>query len=202
MSFIRRIYHSLFPVKIKGRNNIIKWKQKCSNVRIDINGNNNEVIIKKAATLSNLHIVMRGDNNKLIIGSNCRIYGPCHILIENGAEVNIGKDTGLRGVKILANTAPITIGSNCMTSYNVLLRNHDSHTIFSSITGEIINRPRAISIGDHVWLAENVTVLKGAKIGNNSVIGFGSIVTREIPNNSIAAGAPANLIKGNIEWEK
>lgn len=202
MRIIRQLYHRLFPVHVRGHNNKIQWKQKNRNVRIDVNGNNNTVIIEKAATLSNLHISIQGDNNRLIIGKNCRIYGPCNFRIENGAEVNIGENTGLRGVTLLANTAPITIGANCMTSYEVIIRNHDSHTIFSIDNRNVLNTPRAINIGDNVWLAQRVTILKGATIGANSVIGFGSIVTNDISNNSIAVGSPAIVVKQGINWEK
>ena len=202
IQFIRQFYHSIFPVKVHGRNNVVKWKQKSRNVRIDINGNNNTLIIEKAATLTNLRISIDGDNNTLIIGRNCRIYGPCYIGIENGANVTIGESTGLRGVTILAKGAPITIGANCMTSYEVIIRNHDSHSIRSVDSDEILNEPKGIIIRDNVWIAQRVTILKGTTVGSNSVIGFGSIVTKDIVNNSIATGIPAKVVKLGIKWEK
>lgn len=202
MKLIRQLYHKVFPVRVQGKNNVIKWKQKSRNIRIDINGDNNTVIIEKAATLSNLHISIQGDNNKIFIGKNCRIYGPCYFYIRNGANVTIGENTGLRGVSLLADSAPINIGANCMTSYEIIIRNNDSHIIVDRENNKLLNAPLPIVIGDKVWLAQRVTILKGATIGSDSIIGFGSIVTKDIPNNSIAVGIPAKVVKSGIKWEK
>lgn len=52
-----------------------------------------------------------------------------------------------------------------------------------------------IHIGDDVWLGANVTILPGVRIGNNVVIGAGAVVTRDIPDDSLAVGVPARVIK-------
>jgi acetyltransferase-like isoleucine patch superfamily enzyme len=64
------------------------------------------------------------------------------------------------------------------------------------------NFPSApIVIGDHVWIGANATVLKGVTIGNNVIIAAGAVVTKDIPENCIAAGVPAKVIRSNIKWE-
>lgn len=52
-----------------------------------------------------------------------------------------------------------------------------------------------ISVGNNCWLASNVTVCAGVKIGNNCVIGAGAVVTHDIPDNSLAVGVPAKVIR-------
>ncbi len=52
-----------------------------------------------------------------------------------------------------------------------------------------------VTIGNNVWLGSRVTVLRGVTIGTNSVVGAGSVVTRSIPANSIAVGAPAKVVR-------
>ena len=52
-----------------------------------------------------------------------------------------------------------------------------------------------VVIGDDVWIGGNVTVLPGVHIGNNVVIGAGSVVTRDIPGNSLALGVPARVVR-------
>ena len=52
-----------------------------------------------------------------------------------------------------------------------------------------------ISIGSHVWIGANVTVLPGITIGNGAVIGAGSVVTRDVPENVIAAGNPCRVLR-------
>lgn len=53
-----------------------------------------------------------------------------------------------------------------------------------------------IIIGDNVFLGENATVLRNVRIGNNCIIGAGAVVTKDIPDNSVAAGVPAKVIMG------
>lgn len=54
---------------------------------------------------------------------------------------------------------------------------------------------RPISVGNNVWIGDNVTVLPGITIGNNVTIGAGSVVTRDIPDNTLAVGNPCRVIK-------
>ncbi|EEW11823.1 acetyltranferase, putative [Vibrio mimicus VM573] len=74
----------------------------------------------------------------------------------------------------------------------------DGHDILYN--GERINLARDITIGAHVWLADNVTILKGVDIGSGSIIGINATVTKSIDQSCIAAGNPARKIKDNISW--
>lgn len=61
----------------------------------------------------------------------------------------------------------------------------------------------SIHIGDDVWIGGNVTILPGVNIGNNVVIGAGAVVTKDIPDNSLAIGVPAKVVReieNDIEW--
>jgi acetyltransferase-like isoleucine patch superfamily enzyme len=61
-----------------------------------------------------------------------------------------------------------------------------------------INYARDINIGKHVWIGAYVNILKGVTIGDNSIIGIRSIVTKNIPQNCIALGVPAKVIRENV----
>lgn len=197
----QKLYRFFFPFHISGVNNQLDIPSKRSNVKITIHGNNNTVDIAPAKNLENLNILILGDNNHLSIGENARIYGPCSIRVEDGAKVLIGHDTGLRGVKILARESSISIGNDCMTSYGVTIRNHDSHNVLDA-NRTICNPPKDIIIEDHVWIGENVTILKGTKIKPNSIAAFGAILTKQYPPNCIIAGNPGVVVKENITWSK
>lgn len=86
--------------------------------------------------------------------------------------------------------APIYIGRGTMFSFNntILTSTHDCHDIN-------IIKAYPVVIGENVWITSNVTILPGVHIGDNSIIGAGSVVTRDIPANVFAAGNPARVIK-------
>lgn len=199
---IRTVYRFFHPYKIKGINNMLDIRQRGKNIRVSVIGNNNTVKIEKAQTLSNLNIFLSGDNNTLIIKRGARIYGPCNIIVEGGGSVKIGENTGLRGVQILSRGAGITMGAECMTSYGVIIRNHDSHHVIEAESGDITNAPKDIVIGNHVWFAQNAVVLKGTNIGCDSILGFGAVVTKDVPCGCVVAGNPAKIVKQGVTWDK
>ena len=123
----------------------------------------------------------------------------------SNTNININKDFSIESGTFDTHGEPntkISIGKDCQFGCNIELDTADGHTIYST-DGEILNTPKDITIGDHVWLCKNVSVLKGAKIPNNSVIAKGSIVTKQFEKeNVILAGTPAKIIKTNINWSR
>jgi acetyltransferase-like isoleucine patch superfamily enzyme len=87
----------------------------------------------------------------------------------------------------------IRIGNNCMFAANVIISDSDWHGIYNRIRPFRCTKP--VTIENNVWLGERVIVNKGVAIGENSVVGAGSVVTKNIPPNSVAAGNPARVIK-------
>jgi acetyltransferase-like isoleucine patch superfamily enzyme len=85
----------------------------------------------------------------------------------------------------------VTIGNNVMMApFSSIIDDHCHLVEPDSITYE-----KPIVIGDNVWLARNVIVMPGVTIGSGSIIGANSIVSRDIPPNSLAAGSPAKVIR-------
>ena len=77
----------------------------------------------------------------------------------------------------------------------------DVHKILDSRTSRRLNPPTDVRIGNRVWVSGGVSVLRGAVVGDDSVIGRGSIVTGRFRSNVVIAGAPARVIRRNIRWE-
>lgn len=170
------------------------------NQRIEINGTNNQVVIGTGTNFYNLQIVIHGNNNKLTIGKNCIICGFIE-MFANGNEITIGNGTLVsENVRLVAHGGKhIRIGERCQIADFTDIRTTDSHSILNA-EGERINPDDNIEIGDRVWLTREVVVLKGAIIGSDSVIGTRSIVTKQIPSNSLAIGIPAKVVRTNITW--
>ena len=96
------------------------------------------------------------------------------------------------GVRI-SSAQSIRIGDNCMFAANVIISDSDWHGIYNRIRPFRCTKP--VVIENNVWLGERVIVMKGVTIGENSVVGAGSVVTKNIPLNTVAAGNPARVIK-------
>lgn len=201
-SILRSIRERLQPVRTTGTNNRVTIDSKVgSGFRLMVNGNNNEVVIGKDCILSNTIVSISGDNNRLVIHDKARFYGPCQILLGKGGELIIGENAGIRGVEFNVEHGHMEIGKLCMFSYGITLRNHDSHRIVDPKSGVVLNPPKDVVLGQHVWVGQNATILKGCNIGADSVIGFGSIVTKSCPPGSVMTGVPARIVKENINWD-
>ncbi|MEG4941361.1 acyltransferase [Microcoleus sp. F4-D5] len=177
------------------------WSDKVGvNQRIDIKGTNNRVAIASGTKLYNLQIVIHGNDNVLSIGKNCDIDGFIE-MFGNGNEIAIGSRTQISSdVRLAAHGEKrIGIGERCVIADRTDIRTTDSHSILNA-EGDRINPDESIEIGDHVWLTREVMVLKGVTIGSDVVIGPRSIVTKNIPPNTLAIGIPARVARTNITW--
>ncbi|MGC9324415.1 MAG: acyltransferase [Desulfomonilia bacterium] len=92
------------------------------------------------------------------------------------------------GLRISAATE-ITIGDSCMMASSVYITDSDWHGIYDRL--DFIGKTAPVRIGNNVWIGDSAIVCKGVTVGDNSIIGAGSVVIRDIPPNTIAAGNPA-----------
>jgi len=199
---IKKIYRRLHPVVINGEGNHVTSHSKYGrNFLINISGNNNTVEIAEDCLLTNTLISISGNNNRVIIDKTARFMGPCKISMSGNSTLHIGENAGIRGVEFVLDNADISVGKLCMFSYNVIMRNTDSHKVIRLSDNAVVNEPKDILMGDHVWIGQNVTILKGVSVGDNAVIATGSVVTKDVPKNSIAAGVPSKVVKNEITWD-
>jgi acetyltransferase-like isoleucine patch superfamily enzyme len=141
------------------------------------------------------------EGGSMTIGNNCRfrsrstsnligINHRCLIAtLSPSARIVIGNDCGFSGTVVSAEKY-VKIGNNVLCGANSIIIDTDYH----SNDGRS-GRPKAITIEDNVWLGVNCLVMKGVHIGQNSVIGANSVVTKDIPANVIAAGNPCRVLR-------
>ena len=200
--FLRSIKRFIFPVSVVGKNNKINCICKTSkrlDFHLSVRGNNNIVRIAPTCQLYNTSLSIIGDNNVLILDNEIKIQkGSLNVF--NGGKLIIGHNTTFQKVNAFVTKEDVVIGADCLFSYGVLIRNYDGHKIIDITSGEICNPPGKIVLEDHVWVSQNVTILKDVEIGENTIVGVGAIVTRSLPPNSIAAGIPARVVKENRNW--
>ena len=105
-----------------------------------------------------------------------------------GAVLKIGNRCGFSGCSIVADKEVI-IGDHVMVGANTCIGDRDDHP------DRLGTSPQPVHIGNNVFIGMHCIVMKGVTIGDNSIIGAGSIVTKDIPVNCIAAGVPCKVIK-------
>lgn len=95
----------------------------------------------------------------------------------------------------------IQFGKDVLLGWDCTFIDGDGHDILDA-DGTKTNQSKAISIGNHVWIAAKVTGLKGCSIEDDSVVGYGSIITKSMNcKNCIVSGYPAKQIKESITWK-
>lgn len=108
-------------------------------------------------------------------------------------ELKIGKYCLITpGVRIMA-AESIEIGDACMFAHGAYISDADWHGIYDR--SEPVGKTKPIILKDNVWIGDSAIVCKGVTIGENSIIGAGAVVTKNIPANVVAAGNPAKVVK-------
>ena len=121
--------------------------------------------------------------------------------IEIGDYTYIGRNAHIVSVR------DVKIGSSVLIADKVYISDnlHDYQDIEVPIKSQAVVFKKSVCIGDHSWLGENVCVI-GASVGKHSIVGANSVVTSDIPDYSIAVGAPAKVIKQynhqTNQWER
>lgn len=152
--------------------------------------------------------VFRFPRAKLQVGDNCRInsnfwsnllglYQRTIIVAKGRAEITIGNHVGISGATIYAREK-ISIGDNTLVGANVKIVDNDFHPIDSEARLKHQNekvKSRPVEIGQNVFIGMNSIILKGTVLGNNCVVGAGSVVSGRFEDNCVIAGNPARVIK-------
>lgn len=187
-----------------GRKNLLAFgKGQYTGNSFAIGGGHNAIRIGEGCNVTNVKFEIFGSYNTIVIGNRVILRDALIHLGDDGNCLSIGDDTGIGvgfRVSILEGSS-VSIGNDCMFSGNVSLMNSDAHSIIDLKTNDRINKASDIFVGNHVWFGQDVTVLKGAKICDNTVIGNRSMVTKgEYEGNSVYVGSPARLLREGIQW--
>ncbi len=126
------------------------------------------------------------------VGRNCVLRGP--IRVQESFAIAVGDDVFMNSGCTLDAAAPITIGSRVEFGFGVTLIT-SGHQIGGHERRSGPTRPEPITIGDGAWLGAGVTVLPGVTIGAGTVVAAASVVTHDIPDDVLAAGTPARVIR-------
>lgn len=120
------------------------------------------------------------------------------VYVESGACLKIGDNVGMSSTRMWVHEG-VVIGDNVKIGACVLITDTDAHPMdyMARRTTNEGTKSAPIVIEDDVWIGAHTIILKGVTIGARSVIGAGSVVTRSIPADSVAAGNPCRVIKSS-----
>ncbi len=118
-----------------------------------------------------------------------------------GSHIEVGKNLFMNYNCMIIDVAKVTIGDNCMFAPNVAIYTA-GHPVHPVTRNSLYEYGVEVTIGDNVWIGGNSVVLPGVHIGSNTVIGAGSVVTKDIPDWVIAAGNPCKVIREITEEDR
>ena len=167
----------------------------------------NKVMYGKGLSLRGFPIIFKTKDSKIIIGDNCTInssfisnlvglYQRTIILARNNSNIIIGKNVGISGATLYARKS-IVIGDNTLIGGNTKILDNDFHPIDTEArinNDSSMIKSKEVLIGKNVFIGCNSLILKGTIIGDNCIVGAGSVVSGKFPNNVIIAGNPAKVI--------
>ncbi|PXW71720.1 maltose O-acetyltransferase [Alteromonas sp. I10] len=137
-------------------------------------------------------------------GNNLYIEPPFRT--DYGCHTSIGENFYANYDCIIIDVCPVNIGNNVFFGPRVCIYTA-THPIDATVRNSLIEYGKPVTIGNDVWIGGNTVVNPGVTIGSNVVIGSGSVVVKSIPDNVIAAGNPAKVIReisdsDKVYWEE
>lgn len=122
------------------------------------------------------------------------VYVQPNFNCDYGRNIHVGKDFIANYNVTILDIARVDIGDYCLIGPNTLISTV-GHPLSPRGRRAKLANSKPVRIGDDVWIGGNCTILPGVSVGNNVIIAAGSVVTKDVPDNSVVAGAPARVLR-------
>lgn len=204
---------------------ITYWKKDEHKLKFQVDGSDINLKIgslPESLGTGRIIIKMYATNSSVIIDDNCWVSQHLTIILGqkhpnfgliSDTHLFIGESCSFEGCSIVSfnSNCKISIGKRSMVSFGVTIYNTDSHPIYDSETGLILNKVKDLSIGSHCWIGANATILKNVTLPDNTIVGWGAVVTtsslkdgeNKIRNQNsgvILSGNPARIARSGVRW--
>ncbi len=113
------------------------------------------------------------------------------------STIDVGDGTSLAGNCVISAAMSVRLGRGVLLARNVFIsdHNHAYRDVTRPVLQQGVDKVAPVSIGDGAWLGQNVVVTAGVHIGRGAVVGANSIVKHDVPDYSLAVGAPARMVR-------
>lgn len=157
--------------------------------------------------LQRLNTVDRSDFDEIgriveeLLGKSEKAFINPPFYCDYGSHIEVGKNFFANYNCTIIDVAKVTIGNNCQFAPNVAIYTA-GHPVHPESRNSLYEYGVEVTVGDNVWIGGNTVVLPGVHIGSNSVIGAGSVVTKDIPEWVVAGGNPCKVIRKITEADR
>jgi maltose O-acetyltransferase len=138
---------------------------------------------------------------EVVFGEGVSLVGtvvPVELVTYSSGRIEIGNHTFINYGSSIAARASVKIGSHCHLGHYTFVMDNDQHDVVKHTE---LPPSHPVIIEDHVWIGSKAIILPGVRIGSRSVIGAGSVVTKDIPPRCVAAGNPARVLRHLTECD-
>jgi len=119
------------------------------------------------------------------------------------SDLWIGQRTTINNSRIIMDNANLRVGEDNLWSDEIIIQTNDQHGVHDLDSGNLLDSSRRnMIIEEHVWIGRRAMIMPDIRIGCGSIIGAGSIVTRDVERFSIAVGNPARVVRKNSTWSR
>lgn len=157
--------------------------------------------------LQHLNTVDRSDFDEIgriveeLLGKSEKAFINPPFYCDYGKHIEVGKNFFANYNCTIIDVAKVTIGDNCQMAPNVAIYTA-GHPVHPDSRNSLYEYGAEVTIGDNVWIGGNSVILPGVHIGSNTVIGAGSVVTKDIPDWVVAGGNPCKVIRKITEADR
>jgi acetyltransferase-like isoleucine patch superfamily enzyme len=139
--------------------------------------------------------VSTGDGSKILLGDYVKLGKNIYLGTWSRGKITVGNNSYIGRWSIILAYESVSIGNDCLIAPGC----HITDVNHGIASGELIRKQalvsKAVRIGNNVWVGAGCSILPGVTIGDGAVVGARSVVTHDVPANSIVAGTPAKIIR-------
>lgn len=159
------------------------------------------ILTQKLNTADRSDFELLGKIVKELLGKSDGAFINPPFYCDYGSHIEVGKNFFANYNCTILDVAKVRIGDNCQMAPNVAIYTA-GHPVHPDTRNSAYEYGIEVTIGDNVWIGGNTVICPGVHIGNNVVIGAGSVVTRDLPDWTVAAGNPCKVLRQITEADR